>query len=63
MVLDGLDDAGVDQLATLSYAILSKLDPDRRLTITAGAEDAACAADPSSAGETELTCAADPASI
>ena len=44
MVLDGLDDAGVDQLATLSYAILTKLDPDRRLTITA--DGAACAADP-----------------
>jgi DNA-binding MarR family transcriptional regulator len=63
MVLDGLDDSGVDQLATLSYAILSKLDPDRRLTITAGADDEVCAADPSTAGETELICAADPASI
>jgi len=56
MVLDGLDDAGVDQLATLSYAILSKLDPDRRLTITA--DGAACAADPIASGDVE--CAADP---
>jgi len=56
MVLDGLDDAGVDQLATLSYAILTKLDPDRRLTITA--DGAACAADPIAAGDIE--CAADP---
>lgn len=47
MVLDGLDDAGVEQLARLSFAILSRLDPERRLTITAGGEDAgACAADP-----------------
>lgn len=46
MVLDGLDDAGVDQLAALSFAILSRLDPERRLTITADA--ASCAADPSS---------------
>jgi DNA-binding MarR family transcriptional regulator len=61
MVLDGLDDAGVDQLASLSYAILSKLDPDRRLTITSrDADDGACAADPSDAGETDPVCAADP---
>lgn len=47
MVLDGLDDAGVDQLATLSFAILCKLDPDRRLTITAdGSAAPVCAADP-----------------
>ena len=56
MVLDGLDDAGVDQLATLSYAILTKLDPERRLTITANG--AACAADPIASGDIE--CAADP---
>jgi DNA-binding MarR family transcriptional regulator len=61
MVLDGLDDSGVDQLAHLSYAILSKLDPDRRLTITAGADDEVCAADPSTTRDTELICAADPA--
>jgi len=47
MVLDGLDDTGVSQLASLSFAILSKLDPDRRLTITAdGVDQAECAADP-----------------
>jgi len=47
MVLEGLDDEGVDQLANLSYAILSKLDPERRLAITADAQDDPyCAADP-----------------
>jgi hypothetical protein len=46
MVLDGLDDEGVDQLASLSYAILSKLDPQRRLAIMADtADEASCAAD------------------
>lgn len=46
MVLDGLDDDGVGQLASLSFAILSRLDPDRRLTITAnGDEGVVCAAD------------------
>jgi hypothetical protein len=63
MVLDGLDDAGVDQLASLSFAILSKLDPDRRLTITANAEPA-CAADPIAdrdmEADAEPVCAADP---
>jgi|EndMetStandDraft_8_1072994.scaffolds.fasta_scaffold02186_8 DNA-binding MarR family transcriptional regulator len=63
MVLDGLDDAGVDQLASLSFAILSKLDPDRRLTITANAEQA-CAADPIAdrdmEADAEPVCAADP---
>ena len=61
MVLDGLDEGGVDQLATLSYAILSKLDPERRLTITAaGADEQACAADPRAARDTDPECAADP---
>lgn len=62
MVLDGLDESGVDQLASLSFAILSKLDPDRRLAITATADDASCAADPTAAGDTDLLCAADPLS-
>ncbi|HVL61049.1 MAG TPA: MarR family transcriptional regulator [Microbacterium sp.] len=61
MVLDGLDDVGVDQLASLSFAILSKLDPDRRLTITAGGADAAaCAADPLADVDADPICAADP---
>ena len=59
MVLDGLDDAGVDQLASLSLAILSRLDPDRRLTITA-AGDESCAADPGVVGDTHIARAADP---
>lgn len=61
MILDGLDDDGVDQLATLSYAILSKLDPERRLAVTAtGADSAVCAADPSATSESDPECAADP---
>ncbi len=57
MILDGLDDDGVAQLASLSYAILAKLDPDRRLTITADGAPA-CAADPSA--DAVEACAADP---
>jgi DNA-binding MarR family transcriptional regulator len=45
MILDGLDEAGVSELAELSYAILVKLDPQRRMAVTAEA-DPACAADP-----------------
>lgn len=63
MILDGLDDDGVDDLARLSYAVLDRLDPDRRLAITAEAGDAAalpaCAADPAAASES-IVCAADP---
>src|SRR5690606_23689643 len=44
MVLDGLDQAGVDQLASLSYSILAKLDPEAKLKVTA--EGQGCAADP-----------------
>ncbi|WES64553.1 MarR family transcriptional regulator [Microbacter sp. GSS18] len=58
MILDGLDDDGVDQLASLSYAILAKLDPDRRLAVTVSG-DASCAADPVPDG----ACAADPAPV
>lgn len=35
MILDGLDDHGVVRLAELAYAILTRLDPDRRLAVTA----------------------------
>lgn len=53
MLLDGLDADGVDDLARLSYGILGKLDPERRLAVMA--EGPECAADP------QPECAADPA--
>jgi DNA-binding MarR family transcriptional regulator len=40
-VLSGLDGEGVDRLAELSYSILTQLDPQRRLAVTAD-----CPADP-----------------
>lgn len=43
MVLDGLDIDEVEHLGQLSYAILARLDPDRRLTVTLGGD---CPADP-----------------
>jgi DNA-binding MarR family transcriptional regulator len=54
MVLDGLDDAGIDQLASLSFAILSRLDPEKRLAIVADVDadadaDVVCSADPARA--------------
>ncbi|GAA2182576.1 hypothetical protein GCM10009785_22420 [Brooklawnia cerclae] len=54
LVLSGLDESGIHQLADLSYAILAKLDPDARLKITA---DGACAAD--GTAKSVATCAAD----
>ncbi|MBB2975219.1 DNA-binding MarR family transcriptional regulator [Microbacterium endophyticum] len=48
MILDGLatlPDDGVAQLAELSYAILSTLDPDKRLPVTADGAPS-CGADP-----------------
>jgi len=54
MVLDGLDDDGVDRLAALCLDILTRLDPDRRLTVTADGAPT-CAADPA-----PPTCPADP---
>lgn len=57
MILEGLDDEGVDRLAELSYAILTRLDPERRLAVTA---DAPCAADPSAAEPAPDGCPADP---
>lgn len=60
MLLDGLDADGVDDLARLSFGILSKLDPDRRLAVTAGGPE--CAADPAAADAAGgAECAADPA--
>lgn len=59
MILDGLDESGVDDLARLSYAILTRLDPDRRLAVTAGEPGSDCPADPAPPAEPE--CPADPA--
>lgn len=60
MLLDGLDADGVDDLARLSFGILSKLDPDRRLAVTADGPE--CAADPAAADAAGgAECAADPA--
>lgn len=56
MILDGLDEGRVGQLADLTLAILRRLDPDGRLAVTA-----ACAADPAPARTGEAACAADPA--
>ena len=44
MILDGLGDEGVANLADLTYAILTKLDPDHRLPVRA--DGRACPADP-----------------
>lgn len=55
LVFSGLDADGVHQLASLAYAILTKLDPDARGTTAAGAP---CPADgPASSA---VACAADP---
>ncbi len=61
MVLDGLTDDEVDELAALMLKILGRLDPDRRLAITASLADAECAADPASAPAAD--CPADPAPV
>ncbi|GAA1917938.1 hypothetical protein GCM10009775_08150 [Microbacterium aoyamense] len=46
IVLNGLDEEGVEQFASLSLNILTRLDPDRRLAVTADGVAEACAADP-----------------
>ena len=46
MVLDGLDDDGVQSLAALTLSMLNKLDPERRLAVTAVEGEPECAADP-----------------
>lgn len=63
MILDGLDERGVDDLASIAYAILGRLDPERRLAITAEGVPAGegCPADPGAATGAEPTCPADPA--
>ncbi|HEV6952690.1 MAG TPA: MarR family transcriptional regulator [Promicromonospora sp.] len=55
MVLDGLGDGDVGELARLALAVLTRLDPDRRLAVTAAD---GCPADPSPT--TEEACPADP---
>lgn len=64
LILEGLDDEGVAGLAELSYAILSRLDPERRLAVTAGDPVAPCGADPALDGDADadtfLDCPADP---
>jgi DNA-binding MarR family transcriptional regulator len=61
MILDGLDDDDVDRLADLTFSILTKLDPDRRLAITAEEPDAVCAADPPATVDVPVEdCPADP---
>ena len=65
MVLDGLDEEGVGRLADLAYAVLTKLDPDRRLAVTSEGAEAPCSADPAPtdcpADPAEARCPADPA--
>ena len=61
MILDGLDDAGVADLADLTLAILRRLDPEGRLAVTAS-----CAADPAvgpapAPSTADAACPADPA--
>ncbi len=63
MILDGLDDEDVDRLADLTLSILTRLDPDRRLAITAEGADAACAADPPVAAAPVADCPADPPGV
>jgi DNA-binding MarR family transcriptional regulator len=46
MILDALRDDEVTRLADISYSILSTLDPERRLAVTADDGDRACDADP-----------------
>ncbi|MCW3492694.1 MarR family winged helix-turn-helix transcriptional regulator [Microbacterium sp. SSM24] len=61
-ILDGLDGDGVQQLAGISFAILDKLDPDRRLAVSApGGEAVDRASQNTSASRDDSECAADPA--
>jgi len=46
MVLSNLDDDAVRQLGAISYAVLTALDPERRLAVTEDGVEPACAADP-----------------
>ncbi|MCR6690049.1 MarR family transcriptional regulator [Cellulomonas sp.] len=59
LVLDGLDQEGVAQLADLTLAILRRLDPRARLAVTASSS---CDADPPTQRDAPdaATCTADP---
>jgi DNA-binding MarR family transcriptional regulator len=50
MILEGLDEDEVNRLAELTYSILSNLDPERRMAVTADGDDLGdddlCEADP-----------------
>jgi DNA-binding MarR family transcriptional regulator len=46
MVLSSLDEESVAQLAAISYAVLTALDPEHRLAVTLEGAQATCAADP-----------------
>jgi DNA-binding MarR family transcriptional regulator len=65
MILDGLGGEGVERLADISYTILDKLDPDRRLAVSIPEVGSSMSDDDPSdavlvdAGE----CAADPARV
>ncbi|TDT33547.1 MarR family winged helix-turn-helix transcriptional regulator [Naumannella halotolerans] len=56
LILDGLADGGVEQLAGLSLAILARLDPEGRLEVTAGP----VAAESSTDADAAVPCSADP---
>ena len=51
MVLGNLDSESVGQLAKISYAVLTGLDPERRLAVTSADAREECAADPLPASE------------
>ncbi|WP_137843285.1 MarR family transcriptional regulator [Microbacterium sp. 2FI] len=46
MILGNLDGESVGQLSTISYAVLTGLDPERRLAVTLEGAPEECAADP-----------------
>lgn len=66
LVLADLTEADVTELARLSYLILARLDPDRRMAVTAAGE-ASCAADPAASADpveqAASTCPADPVPV
>ncbi|MEV0890908.1 MarR family transcriptional regulator [Promicromonospora sp. NPDC050262] len=70
MILDGLTEGDVDDLARLAFAILTRLDPDRRLAVTSvptpevpesDVSVDGCPADPAPAPSSADECPADPA--
>jgi DNA-binding MarR family transcriptional regulator len=59
LILDGLGDGDVDELSRLTFAVLTRLDPDARFGVTAAGRP--CAADPKAEPSEPNVCAADPA--